>query len=84
MAKNSVSGKELDRRFGLVKTASESDVRTAELLSADFKIWVRWLNMVLPEGREKALTLTRMEEAFMWANAALLYVILKNEEEEDD
>jgi hypothetical protein len=30
-----------------------------------------WLNEVLPEGREKALAVTHLEETMMWANAAI-------------
>jgi hypothetical protein len=30
-----------------------------------------WLNSALPEGREKALAMTHLEEVMMWANAAV-------------
>lgn len=40
-------------------------VRSACLNAA----WV--LNEVCPEGREKSLAITKLEEAMMWANAAI-------------
>lgn len=30
-----------------------------------------WMNLNLPDGREKSLVFTHLEDAMMWANAAI-------------
>ncbi|MFJ2515632.1 hypothetical protein ACIPEL_36445 [Streptomyces griseoviridis] len=47
-----------------VQTAHETVRQGARRLAADW-------NQLLPEGREKALAITKLEESVMWANAAI-------------
>ena len=45
--------------------AEHQGIRNALKANATF------LNDVLPEGREKSLAITKLEEAMFWANAAI-------------
>jgi hypothetical protein len=62
---------ELDNRFKWHKPKDESigqkhdDIRTACRILADV------IDRTVPEGREKALALTKVEESMMWANAGI-------------
>ena len=62
---------DIERRFSYhppsnsVVSANHSAVRT-QLLSA-----AMFLNKVLPEGREKSLAITALEECMMWGTAAI-------------
>ena len=55
-------------------SAHQADISKAEhhnLVRSHCKELAFWLNDNLPEGREKALAMTYLEEVMMWANAGL-------------
>jgi hypothetical protein len=42
-----------------------------ERVRQECQIFAEFLNHVLPEGREKSLAVTNLEQTMMWANAAI-------------
>lgn len=66
-----LSDEELQKRF---KWHTPQDTATGNLhgsvRSACLNL-ARTLNTVVPEGREKALAITHLEEVMMWANAGI-------------
>lgn len=65
-----MSPQDIERRFNYhapttEKAAAHTSVRQRCRELADF------LNGTTPEGREKALAITHLEEVMFWANAAL-------------
>jgi hypothetical protein len=65
-----VSFEDLKNRFNYHaptegKIADHAEVRSRLLEVAEF------FDNVLPEGREKSLALTKLEEAMFWANASI-------------
>ena len=48
------------------------DVEAIESLREDFKDVAEGIDLLCPDGREKALALTKLEEVMMWANAAIV------------
>lgn len=65
---------EIDRRFDyhppVDANGGDKTERHVEM-RANFKEMAEYVNAVLPESREKSLTLTALQEGLMWANAAI-------------
>lgn len=61
---------ELENRFGF-HPATEETRQHHQFIRNSFIDFTDDLLNVLPDGREKSLVLTALEEASMWANAAV-------------
>ncbi|MCA0268773.1 MAG: hypothetical protein LCH53_06095 [Bacteroidetes bacterium] len=59
------------RRAFTYHPPTENQVLRFQTLREDAADFARVLDIVCPEGREKALALTKLEEVVMWANAAV-------------
>lgn len=69
-----LSRDELESRFGTHKATLEGPEATAPKhanLRREVKKFARYLDEVLPDGREKAVAFTELETASMWAHKAL-------------
>lgn len=62
---------DLDHRFAFhAATTEEKRMEHTSVRAGCAQLAAR-LNDLLPEGREKALAMTKLEEVMMWGNAAL-------------
>ena len=64
---------DLDNRFDYHAPPDDNPVfrQAHEKARAHVKLCAVELNKILPDGREKSLVLTKLEEAMFWANAAI-------------
>jgi hypothetical protein len=62
---------EINKRFDYHPSNTEENVRRHTLVRAKFKELALIVNDLVPEGREKAKTLTALEDGLMWANAGI-------------
>lgn len=62
---------EIKRRFYFHPATDAAVAEAHDLVRTLCRTLARDLNEVLPEGREKSLAITSLEETMMWANAAV-------------
>lgn len=61
----------IDRRFRHHPPRDEGVVQAHQLVRDSLKWVAGKFDEELPEGREKSLAMTKLEEAMFWANAAI-------------
>lgn len=61
---------DLDNRFSFHAATPERALQH-EHIRASCKEMAYYLDAVLPDGREKSLAITHLEDTMMWANAAI-------------
>ncbi len=67
---SSIGGEEIHNRFIYHPPSHEGVMRHAEL-SACFENLAQTVDGICPAGREKSIVMTKLEEAKMWASAAV-------------
>lgn len=65
-----MSPEDIENRFTF-HPATLSTAHVHDKVRARCKSLAESLNEILPEGREKALAITKLEEAMFWSNAAI-------------
>ena len=62
---------DIENRFSYHAPSSDEVRNTHEIIRNRLRVLAHSLNGALPECREKSLAITHLEEAMMWANAAV-------------
>ena len=65
------TNKDLNQRFDYHPSNSPENIKAHTETRALIKSTAVKLNEILPSGREAAIVLTHLEDALMWANAAI-------------
>lgn len=62
---------DIENRFAYHPPKNEETKNEHQLVRDQLKTLAHYWNGNLPEGREKSLAITKLEEAMFWANAAI-------------
>lgn len=62
---------DIDNRFNFHPVKSEADKVAHEEIREKLREVAHFINTMVPEGREKSLAITALEESMMWANAGI-------------
>lgn len=63
--------KDIENRFAFHAATTEEKRDAHTSVRQNCKVLADFLNDKLPEGREKSLAITHLEDVMMWANASL-------------
>lgn len=66
-----LSNEEIDNRTKWHPPTSDEVARLHGLIRGKLNKAIKDVNELVPEGREKVLAITKLEEAMMWANAGI-------------
>lgn len=61
---------DIDNRFKFHPATTPEKQNLHSRIRAEMHDTALWVNEFLPDGREKSLAITHLEEAMFWANAA--------------
>jgi hypothetical protein len=75
--------KDLDSRFTYHPPVSGRDVLYTAI-RAKAKEMAELINALCPEGREKSLAVTHLEEAVFWSNASIARGTLRSEQKKEE
>lgn len=66
-----MSEENINHRFSHHPPKFPETIQQHESVREELRTTANYLDQNLPEGREKALALTKLEEVLMWSNAAI-------------
>lgn len=62
---------DIEKRFSFHPVRSDADRVAHEEMRDKAKKLAEFINLMVPDSREKSLSITALEEALMWANAGI-------------